>query len=285
MTGGGARHPRGRRGPGQRNRARVEYPARRSIFHGRRRTGTAEVLVTDRGRPGARAPLGSRPLPPPSSDHGRGLIIMSALADQLEVAAGAGTVGLPFARPAPLAAPLRGADAVTGEPAAMACPLSAQDIDVRLTRRRRVGDDAALTTSSGRHDARLRRPFTSSSAPAATPTTPSRRRRSGPPAIRRVRARRPLGYFVMCRRRGAPARAGGDRSRRRPWSRSPLPSRTTYEQARGRELGGALYGMRPPPASARAVRDAARTRPAEAAAALGLTPWPSASPPPRPAAP
>ncbi len=79
--------------------------------------GAAEVLVTDRGRPGARAPLGIPATPPPSSDHGRGLIIMSALADQLEVRrAGRGTrVRLRFARPAPLAAPLRdAADAVAG---------------------------------------------------------------------------------------------------------------------------------------------------------------------------
>ncbi len=62
----------------------------------------AEVLVTDRGRPGARAPLGVPAPPPPSSDHGRGLIIMSALADELEVRrAGRGTrVRLRFARPA-----------------------------------------------------------------------------------------------------------------------------------------------------------------------------------------
>lgn len=77
----------------------------------------AEVLVTDRGRPGARAPLGVPAPPPPSSDHGRGLIIMSALADGLEVRrAGRGTrVRLRFARPAPLATPPRDvAGAVTG---------------------------------------------------------------------------------------------------------------------------------------------------------------------------
>jgi serine/threonine-protein kinase RsbW len=73
--------------------------------------GAAEVLVTDRGRPGARAPLGIPAPPPPSSDHGRGLIIMSALADGLEVSrAGRGTrVRLRFARPAPLAVPHRDA--------------------------------------------------------------------------------------------------------------------------------------------------------------------------------
>ena len=77
--------------------------------------GAAEVLVTDRGRPGARAPLGIPAPPPPSSDHGRGLIIMSALADVLEIRrAGRGTrVRLRFARPAPLAVPPRdAADAV-----------------------------------------------------------------------------------------------------------------------------------------------------------------------------
>ena len=77
--------------------------------------GAAEVLVTDRGRPGARAPLGIPAPPPPSSDHGRGLIIMSALADELEIRrAGRGTrVRLRFARPAPLAVPPRdAADAV-----------------------------------------------------------------------------------------------------------------------------------------------------------------------------
>jgi serine/threonine-protein kinase RsbW len=75
----------------------------------------AEVLVTDRGRPGARAPLGVPAPPPPSSDHGRGLIIMGALADELEVRrAGRGTrVRLRFARPAPLAPHRDAADAVT----------------------------------------------------------------------------------------------------------------------------------------------------------------------------
>ncbi|HET6691483.1 MAG TPA: ATP-binding protein [Miltoncostaeaceae bacterium] len=75
----------------------------------------AEVVVTDRGRPGVRAPVGVPAAPPPSSDHGRGLIIMSALADELEVGrAGRGTrVRLRFARPAPLATPPRdAADAV-----------------------------------------------------------------------------------------------------------------------------------------------------------------------------
>ena len=70
----------------------------------------AEVLVTDRGRPGARAPLGVPAPPPPSSDHGRGLIIMSARAEELEVRrAGRGTrVRLRFARPAPLVVPAGG---------------------------------------------------------------------------------------------------------------------------------------------------------------------------------
>jgi serine/threonine-protein kinase RsbW len=53
---------------------------------------TAEVQVTDHGRPGTRAPRGIPPPPPLSSDHGRGLIIMSALADRLEIhRAGRGT--------------------------------------------------------------------------------------------------------------------------------------------------------------------------------------------------
>jgi anti-sigma regulatory factor (Ser/Thr protein kinase) len=63
---------------------------------------TAEVRVTDRGRPGARPPRGIPPPPPPTSDHGRGLIIMGALADELEIRrAGRGTrLRLRFARPA-----------------------------------------------------------------------------------------------------------------------------------------------------------------------------------------
>ena len=63
---------------------------------------SAEVRVTDRGRPGARAPRGVPAPPPPSSDHGRGLIIVGALADALEIRrAGRGTrLRLRFARPA-----------------------------------------------------------------------------------------------------------------------------------------------------------------------------------------
>jgi len=62
------------------------------------------VSVTDAGRPGSATPVGPRPTPAGSSPRGRGLIIMGALADAIEVrAAGPGTqVRLEFAR-APLA--------------------------------------------------------------------------------------------------------------------------------------------------------------------------------------
>jgi anti-sigma regulatory factor (Ser/Thr protein kinase) len=52
----------------------------------------AEIRVTDRGRPGAACPLGVPAPPPPGAERGRGLIIMSALADALEIRrAGRGT--------------------------------------------------------------------------------------------------------------------------------------------------------------------------------------------------
>ena len=59
----------------------------------------AEVRVTDRGRPGAARPLGVPAPPPPAAERGRGLIIMGALADALEIGrAGRGTeVRLRFA--------------------------------------------------------------------------------------------------------------------------------------------------------------------------------------------
>jgi serine/threonine-protein kinase RsbW len=59
----------------------------------------AEIRVTDRGRPGAACPLGVPAPPPLTAERGRGLIIMSALADALEIRrAGRGTeVRLRFA--------------------------------------------------------------------------------------------------------------------------------------------------------------------------------------------
>ena len=59
------------------------------------------VSVTDRGRPGSATPAVPRPAPVGSCPHGRGMIIMGALADAMEVrAAGAGTrVRLEFLRP------------------------------------------------------------------------------------------------------------------------------------------------------------------------------------------
>ena len=61
----------------------------------------AEIRVTDRGRPGASTPAGIPAPPPPSAEHGRGLIIMSELADILEIRrAGRGTeVHLHFTAP------------------------------------------------------------------------------------------------------------------------------------------------------------------------------------------
>jgi serine/threonine-protein kinase RsbW len=64
------------------------------------------LRVIDGGRRGSTAPLGPRPAPPPSSERGRGLLIMRALAERLEVReAGAGTeLRLEFRAPARLAA-------------------------------------------------------------------------------------------------------------------------------------------------------------------------------------
>ena len=45
----------------------------------------AEIRVTDRGRPGAACPLGVPAPPPTAAERGRGLIIMGALADALEI--------------------------------------------------------------------------------------------------------------------------------------------------------------------------------------------------------
>lgn len=61
----------------------------------------ARIRIADGGRPGSTTPSPLRAAPPPSSDHGRGLIIMGALADALEVRrAGRGTeVVLTFTRP------------------------------------------------------------------------------------------------------------------------------------------------------------------------------------------
>jgi len=58
-----------------------------------------EIRVTDRGRPGAARPLGVPAPPPPTAERGRGLIIMGALADSLQIGlAGRGTgVRLRFA--------------------------------------------------------------------------------------------------------------------------------------------------------------------------------------------
>jgi len=64
--------------------------------------GHAVIRVTDCGRPGAASPLGIPEPPPPDAERGRGLIIMGALADALEIGrAGRGTeVRLRFAAPA-----------------------------------------------------------------------------------------------------------------------------------------------------------------------------------------
>lgn len=61
----------------------------------------AEIRVTDLGRPGASPPVAIPEPPPISSEHGRGLIIMAALADALEIRrAGRGTeVRLEFTSP------------------------------------------------------------------------------------------------------------------------------------------------------------------------------------------
>jgi anti-sigma regulatory factor (Ser/Thr protein kinase) len=61
----------------------------------------AEIRVTDSGRPGAGPPTGIPAPPPPSAERGRGLIIMSELADALEIRrAGRGTeVRLQFNAP------------------------------------------------------------------------------------------------------------------------------------------------------------------------------------------
>ena len=66
----------------------------------------AEICVADRGRPGAAPPVGIPAPPPPSAEHGRGLIIMSELADALEIRrAGHGTeVRLQFTAPVTLPA-------------------------------------------------------------------------------------------------------------------------------------------------------------------------------------
>jgi anti-sigma regulatory factor (Ser/Thr protein kinase) len=58
------------------------------------------VSVTDAGRSDSATPVGPRPIAPPSSPHGRGLAIMRALADAMEVRPlGAGTrVRLEFVR-------------------------------------------------------------------------------------------------------------------------------------------------------------------------------------------
>ncbi len=47
--------------------------------------GRARVRVVDSGRPGSHPPAALRAPPPASSEHGRGLIIMGALADRLEI--------------------------------------------------------------------------------------------------------------------------------------------------------------------------------------------------------
>lgn len=66
----------------------------------------AEVRVTDHGRPGARPPAEIPAPPGPSAEHGRGLIIMSALADVLDIRpSGRGTeVRLGFIAPVSLRA-------------------------------------------------------------------------------------------------------------------------------------------------------------------------------------
>lgn len=64
------------------------------------RSRRARVRIVDEGRAGSCTPAPLRAAPPPSSVHGRGLIIMAALADALEVRrAGSGTeVRLAFSR-------------------------------------------------------------------------------------------------------------------------------------------------------------------------------------------
>lgn len=66
----------------------------------------ARIGIADEGRPGAVCPAAAPAAPPPSSERGRGLLIMGALAERLEIRSeGTGTeVRLAFTRPAGLPA-------------------------------------------------------------------------------------------------------------------------------------------------------------------------------------
>jgi RNA polymerase sigma-70 factor (ECF subfamily) len=160
----------------------------------------------------------------------------------------------------------------------MASTIAAPDTDVRLALAAREGDPAALTNLVGRHDARLRRLcacILGNSHDADDAVQEAWLRALA--AIRRITPGDVSAWLSVIARNEARRLA----SARRPAAGDVLEqvcapvAEDPYEQARGHELGGALTdAMRALPPGQRqvAVRDALGQRPAEAAAALGLTP-------------
>ncbi|HET6691482.1 MAG TPA: sigma-70 family RNA polymerase sigma factor [Miltoncostaeaceae bacterium] len=160
----------------------------------------------------------------------------------------------------------------------MSSALLAPDIDVRLALAARDGDHAALTTLVARHDARLRHlcaRILGNSHDADDAVQEVWLRVLA--AIRRITPGDVSAWLSVIARNEARRLASG----RRPGAAQPLEQLSApladdpHEQACGRELGdavaGALRALTPGQREV-AVRDALGQRPAEAAAALGVTP-------------
>jgi RNA polymerase sigma-70 factor (ECF subfamily) len=155
---------------------------------------------------------------------------------------------------------------------------AAADIDVRLAVAARGGDDAALASLVARHDARLRRLcrlILGNGHDADDAVQEAWLRALA--AIRRITPGDVSAWLSVIARNEARRLASGRRPAAAPHALEHLaapPADDPYEQARGHELGGVLAGaLRALPPSQRqvVVRDAIGQRPAEAAAALGVT--------------
>jgi RNA polymerase sigma-70 factor (ECF subfamily) len=159
-----------------------------------------------------------------------------------------------------------------------AATVAAPDADLRLALAARDGDALALAGLVARHDARLRRlcaRILGNDHDADDAVQEAWLRALA--AIRRITPGDVAAWLSVIARNEARRLASG----RRPAAPHALEAVSApvaddpYEQARGHELGGALAGALralPPGQRQVAVRDALGQRPAEAAAALGLTP-------------
>jgi RNA polymerase sigma-70 factor (ECF subfamily) len=160
----------------------------------------------------------------------------------------------------------------------MSSAVLAPDADARLALAARDGDHAALTILVGRHDARLRRlcaRILGNSHDADDAVQEAWLRALA--AVRRIAPGDVSAWLSVIARNEARRLA----SRRRPGVAEALERVSApladdpHEQACGRELGGAVVGALralPPGQREVVVRDALGQPPAEAAAALGVSP-------------